>query len=323
MTRPALLLALLAALAGCASGPVAIDPRVPLRLDPPTRRAESGGVHALEIAVRDYVPADGSGPTVRLVGAIHIGSRDYYAAVQRRLDAADLVLFEGVSQDPEDFKRSPAQRKKGHLYTKMADALGLVTQFEGIDYRRAHFRNADLSPEAMTALLDAEIAAGGPGGEAATAAKAQMGTLTKTLQGGGGMMGALANFMIGMVERSPKLRATLLLSLAGMDPDAAKSGGLMGGKGGARLGKLILEDRNAAALAALAPELRRGSPVRTVAVFYGAAHLPGIEDALIRLHGYVPGATEWITALSVNPTEAGLTPREVEQALSAGRKSRR
>ncbi len=325
MNRPALLLALVAALAGCASGPVAIDPRVPLRLDPPTRRVEMAGKHTLEIAVRDYAPLSGKGPTVRLVGAVHIGDKAYYETLQARLDASDLVLFEGVGKDAGDFKRAPAQRKDDHLYTKMADALGLVTQFEGIDYRRDHFVNADLTADAMAALLDGEIAAGGPAAEAAQAAKAQMRTLTKTLQGGGeGLTGMAMNFMIGMIERSPKMRATVLLGFVGMDPDPAKSGfERMGGKGGARMAKLILDDRNEAALAALEPELGEGTPDRVVSVFYGAAHLPGIEDALVRRHGYVPARTEWVPAMSVEPAKAGLTAREVEQALKASRQRRR
>jgi hypothetical protein len=109
-----------------------------------------------------------------------------------------------------------------------------------------------------------------------------------------------------------------------MDPDPAKSGlGRMGGKGGARMGRLILDDRNEAALAALAEELEEGTPARVVSVFYGAAHLPGIEDALVRRHGYVPGKTEWVPALSVEPAKAGLNAREIEQALKAARQGRR
>lgn len=97
----------------------------------------------------------------------------------------------------------------------------------------------------------------------------------------------------------------------------------MGGKGGERLGRLILDDRNEAALQALSKELDRGSPDRrVVALFYGAAHLPGIEDALIRRHGYVPARTEWLKALEVDPVAAGMSPADVEKALKAGRRGR-
>lgn len=319
LRRPALL-GLLAALAGCASSPDVIDPRVPLQIEPAMRREQlKPGTYALRIAVRDYVPLDGAGPRLRLVGAVHIASRAYYQDIQAVLDQADCVLFEGVSESPDDFKRDPAARKQDHLYTKMADALGLITQFEGVDYRRAHFVNADLSPRQMLALLEADIAAGGAAAEAARAAKAQFGELTKMMKGGGGgMAGAMLDMMLGFVERSPKLRANLLLMLASADP-ASESGLGVGGKGGARLGRLILDDRNAAVLEALERQVGELGAGSTVAVFYGAAHLRGIEDGLIRRLGYVPDATRWLTAFEVDAAAAGLSDREVEEI---GRKAR-
>jgi len=311
------------ALASRSWPPVVIDARVPLRIEPAMRREEvMPGTHALRIAVRDYVPLDGAGPRLRLVGAVHIASRPFYADVQSVLDRADVVLFEGVSESPEDFKRDPAARKKDHLYTKMADALGLITQFEGIDYRRPHFTNADLSPREMLALLEADIAKGGETADAARAAKAQFGELTKMMKGGGGgMTGVMVNLMLGFIERSPKMRATVLLMLASADG----GDGLAGmGKGGARLGRLILDDRNAAVLEAVRRQVDDLGPDRTVAIFYGAAHLKGIEDALIRRLGYVPAETRWLTAFEVDAAAAGLSPAEVEEiGRKAGAMARR
>ncbi|MBY0308145.1 MAG: type II secretion system protein GspG, partial [Phycisphaerales bacterium] len=51
----------------------------------------------LEIAARTFIPAaDKTGPTVHLVGAVHVGDKPFYAALQEMLDRCDLVLFEGV-----------------------------------------------------------------------------------------------------------------------------------------------------------------------------------------------------------------------------------
>lgn len=315
MSARLILLALVSlALAGCASSPAVIDARVPLRIEPAMRREQvKPGSYALRIAVRDYVPLDASGPRLRLVGAVHVASRTFYADVQAVLDKADCVLFEGVSESPDDFKRDPAARKKDHLYTKIADALGLITQFEGVDYRRDHFINADLSPRQMLALLEADIAKGGESAAAARAAKEQFGALTKMMKGGGGgMTGMMVNLMLGVIERSPKMRATLLLTLASIDPESDPGMG-MGGKGGARLGKLILEDRNEAVIDAIRGQIDTLGAGRTVAVFYGAAHLRGLEDALIRRLGYVPAETLWLTAFEVDAAAAGLSDREVEE----------
>lgn len=50
----------------------------------------------LQIATHSLRKADGSGPVVHLVGAIHVGDKAYYDSIQKFLDAQDLVLYEGV-----------------------------------------------------------------------------------------------------------------------------------------------------------------------------------------------------------------------------------
>lgn len=50
----------------------------------------------LQVGVRDYVRADGTGPRVGLVGVAHIGERSFYRELQRLLDGYDIVLYESV-----------------------------------------------------------------------------------------------------------------------------------------------------------------------------------------------------------------------------------
>src|SRR5262245_43325779 len=91
------LLAAAAALAGCATGPkgAAYDPKASpapyLRIAYPDEDTVE-----LQIASRRFTPARGKGPAVWLVGASHIGESNYYAALQKQLDAQTLVLYEGV-----------------------------------------------------------------------------------------------------------------------------------------------------------------------------------------------------------------------------------
>jgi hypothetical protein len=62
-----------------------------------TRVVENKGQSiALELASREFVPADGHGPKVSLVGVAHIADRAFYQAVQRLLDEYDVVLYESV-----------------------------------------------------------------------------------------------------------------------------------------------------------------------------------------------------------------------------------
>lgn len=51
---------------------------------------------ALEAATRTLRPADGKGPEIRLVGAVHVADASFFSALQEILDGSELVLFESV-----------------------------------------------------------------------------------------------------------------------------------------------------------------------------------------------------------------------------------
>jgi hypothetical protein len=55
-----------------------------------------GGVLEMQVAQRVLKPKDGTGPDLLIVGAVHIGDRDYYQLMQEALDELPLVLYEGV-----------------------------------------------------------------------------------------------------------------------------------------------------------------------------------------------------------------------------------
>ncbi|QOJ01364.1 MAG: type II secretion system protein GspG [Phycisphaeraceae bacterium] len=50
----------------------------------------------LQVVSRAYLPVSGNGPAIHLVGVVHVGLAEYYAALQPILDSLDVVLFEGV-----------------------------------------------------------------------------------------------------------------------------------------------------------------------------------------------------------------------------------
>ncbi len=57
---------------------------------------EPGESIALEIAAQRFVPSDGSGPKIGLVGVSHIGERELYEQIQSLLGEYDVVLYESV-----------------------------------------------------------------------------------------------------------------------------------------------------------------------------------------------------------------------------------
>jgi hypothetical protein len=86
----ALLALTLATVAAAAPGDGGADPRA-LRVV-----AEEGKAIALEIAARSYEHESGNGPTITLVGVVHIGDAPYYRAMQDLLAQSEVVLYETV-----------------------------------------------------------------------------------------------------------------------------------------------------------------------------------------------------------------------------------
>ncbi len=89
---------------------------------------DAQGVLVLELASRVFEPASGKGPRLHLVSAVHVGDAAFYAALQERLDALDLVLFEGVrpsGAEPVDAaagddERAAATRRRLELLKVLA-----------------------------------------------------------------------------------------------------------------------------------------------------------------------------------------------------------
>ncbi len=84
-----------------------------------------------------------------LIGAVHVGTKQYYSDLNQRFRNYDSVLYELVA-DPEVNK--PNQRAQGGfnpisgLQTGMKEALELSFQLDEVDYSPANFVHADMSP---------------------------------------------------------------------------------------------------------------------------------------------------------------------------------
>lgn len=313
---PVLLLALLGA---CATGPAARSTPAPTPLasvvpapepKPYVRaRRPAADTFTLAVCIRKFEPV-GAGPVVYLAGAIHIGEPAYYAAVQKHLDAQTIVLFEGVStRDPQAAAARAKHKAEGSDgYSRLAKALGLVSQMAGIDYHRAHFQNADMTMEDLQATLAAKAAAPGQAGADAREALAQFDFVRSFLSGDNPIM-ALG---LWALENQPAIRTqvrmTMVQSLAQEKMPAALSESLM---------ETILMDRNEAALKKLAKTLEERPDAKSISLFYGAAHLPGMEKQLVKKFHYRPAGSQWLTSMTVHPQAEGMSKDEVEEAYGA------
>src|SRR5262249_1097237 len=111
---------------------------------------------ALETAIVRYVPADGTGDLeVDVVGAVHIGDKDYYKKLNKQFQQYDVVLYELVAQPgtviPKGGRKTDNPLSLIMQVVKMV--LDLELQTERIDYTKKNFVHADLSPEQMAEAI--------------------------------------------------------------------------------------------------------------------------------------------------------------------------
>lgn len=267
------------------------------------RFAEDRGSSRLELAIRTF--AMPSGQKVDLIGVVHIADAPYYQELNRRLEAYDSVLFELVG-DPERLTRGapagadpeiqPGGGAIGFLQQAASRHLALSFQLDAIDYSRQNMVHADVSAadfgrmqqergETMLTLFTRAMQAQ-MSGQANTAA-----------------MNELNTFALIRIFMSPDSAAEFKRALAKMLAQTESLTVAMEGQGGTAM----LTGRNEVALRKL-EEVLAQKRQRRVAVFYGGAHMPGIETALLKDGAQAVGE-EWLAAWTIPRTRAAVTPK--------------
>ena len=308
-------------LLGCSTQPPSATGVALARPSQPYVRIDTNepGTIKLEIAVRQFVPTHGKGPAIWLMGVSHIGDSNYYALLQRQLDAQTLVLFEGISGAPAPDSELQPQVEKGaephsesaavdrsSLQLSLAASLGLVFQLTAIDYRRPNFRNSDLTVPELRQLLTTYKS---PSGQ--TAAGERFEGVLQMMEGGS-FLDSLIQMGLRFLSVSPKLQALGRLALidviGDIQGDLAQLQGLPPDM--RQLLEVLLQRRNEKVMSDLKTELhgmgRRGS----LAVFYGTGHMPDLEKRLRQDLKYRPETQAWLTAFSVDLAKSGVSDAE-------------
>ena len=282
---------------------VTLDPEGPkpgkyLRFTEPSDD-DAGG---LDVAVTSFVPEDG-GPRVDLVSAVHIADGKYFREVQKLLESAELVLYEGVKKadaTPEDFQKETPEGENPirDLQTKLAEWFGLAFQLEEIDYSRPHFVHADMTAEELAAESPGLLPAGPEGGNGEAPSgpsddEAEPGN--GLVPGAGGMdLGKMIEQlgpMLGAMMSSPQMRRQFKTQFARI-MGTADVGGLLGTMM-PDLADVLLHKRNDVVI----DRVKTWAPKTegSIAVFYGAAHMADLEKALVEA-GYRRAGGRWLRA---------------------------
>jgi hypothetical protein len=230
------------------------------------RKDRRGQPLSMDTAIVSYVAADGSKPDVQvdLVGAIHVGDKAYYDELNKLFESYDAVLYELVA--PEG-TRIPKEGRKangsGHPVAVMQDGLksllDLDHQLDCIDYTKANFVHADMSPDEFAKTMADR-------GESFMQMFFRMMGAGLAQQGQGGTSDAaiLLALFASPQERTHRLKVEFAKQMGTMEGQMDAING--------EDGSTIITERNKKAFAVLDRELKAGK--KKIAVFYGAGHLP-------------------------------------------------
>ena len=225
---------------------------------------------------------------VDLVGAVHIGSRDYYDTLNRCFSDYDSVLYELVA--PPNARVPKAGKKPsgmiGSAQQGMTQLLGLEFQLERVDYAAPNFVHADLSPQEFSAAMAKR-------GETwwTMFTRLMRESMARAETEGGAAADVGIGDMFGLLfgpaaDRQLKLRRIMAEQFSDMEMLSAAFGG--------EEGSTLITDRNTAALEVLRRRIDRGD--RRIAIFYGAGHMDDFDRRLRADFDLQPRDTTWVEA---------------------------
>ncbi len=225
------------------------------------------------------------GVAIDLIGAVHVGERDYYEALNKAFDDYDVVLYELVA--PPGTRVPKGGKSSNHpvsaIQNGLKNLLGLEHQLECVDYEKKNLVHADMSPDQFSKSMQDR-------GES-------FWTLFFRLMGEG--ISRQAKYQ----SQGKSFDADLLLAL--FDKDRASrlkrvmaeqfedlEGSMEAFNG--QNGSTIITERNKVALEGLTAQLAGGK--KHIAIFYGAGHLPDMAERLTKDFTFKRTGERWLTA---------------------------
>lgn len=253
----------------------------------------------MDTAVVSYLPADGKQPgvVVDLIGAVHVGDRGYYDELNKLFESYDVLLYELVAPEgtrvPKEGRKTGNGHPIGAMQNGMKAMLELEHQLDCIDYTKANFVHADMSPEEFAktmanrgeSFMQMFLRLMGQG----------MAQQALNQQQGESSGNDLAILMALFSKDRPR---QLKIAMAEQFDDLEGQMSVLDGPEGST----IITERNKKAFEVLQRELKAGK--KKIGVFYGAGHLPDMEKRLLSDFGLKRGEERWITAWKLEKPKA-------------------
>lgn len=221
---------------------------------------------------------------VDLIGAVHVGEKSYYQRLNKEFEKYDVVLYELVAPEGTRVPKGGGPRSGhpvGAMQDGLKDLLGLEHQLRLVDYQKPNLVHADMSPEKFAESME------------------------KKQESGWQMMFRAMGYSIarqnardpGGLESFSLLGAMMTRDGQAMKREMAKQFedvenmiGMFEGPDGST----ILSERNKVALEGLKKQIAAGK--QKIAIFYGAAHLPDMDERLRKEFKLERQGVEWLTA---------------------------
>ncbi|MEM7203774.1 MAG: hypothetical protein AAF628_26155 [Planctomycetota bacterium] len=241
-----------------------------------------------ETAVTKYRNAQGA--EVSLVAAVHIADAAHYDDLNELFGEFDAVLYELVAEEGD--RPSPDAPRRSNvgmvsmLQGMLKSGLELEFQLNAIDYTKDRFVHADLTPQSFKESMEER-------GESFLSMffKLMMQEMRKAQEAADEGDGP-QEYDVVSAFRGRYGRHTMRMMFA------EQLGRIEAMASGAGEGTTLLEGRNERALEVLAEQLGKGR--RRLAIYYGAAHMPGIEKTLLEEMGFEFVSERWLLAWDIS-----------------------
>lgn len=254
------------------------------------RKDAEGRDIALETSITRFEKTneDGDRITIDLIGVVHIGEKDYYEILNKRFRQYEGVLFELVAPKgtviPKGGRREqPGLNPVAALQKAMQSMLGLEFQLDHIDYTKKNLIHADMSPEEFAESMR----------------KNEESILKYALRAIGqamamqskGKRGSENDILRAMFSGNHEIKMRQVFASQMQDMEAGMI--IFQGKDGST----IIDHRNAKCMEVLERELENGKT--NLAIFYGAGHLPDMQQRLEKDFQMKRGGQNWLRAWSL------------------------
>ncbi len=236
---------------------------------------------SLETSIVPFQATDG-GLQVDLIGAVHVGDREYYQKLNQQFRQYDAVLYELVAPEGTRIPAggSKSQHPVGRMQEGIKTLLELSFQLNHIDYTAPNLVHADMSPDEFSKSMEdrgesfLQLLFRMMGQAAAQAGREDQVSDTDLL------------FAFFSRDRALKLKRVMASQFEDL-------GGQMRVLEGPE-GSTLITERNKKALEVLRREVQRGR--RKVAIFYGAGHMPDLARRLQAEWHLQPRKERWLIA---------------------------